>query len=70
MILRRPWSSIRDWPKRYNARKLRVPGILGERPVYYDLADLATIESHLHRGETPPATPELRDAHRAQHQAA
>lgn len=61
----RSWSSVRDWPSRYNARRLTIPQILGKRHVYYDFADLSTIDGFLHRRERVPATPELRDAHRA-----
>jgi hypothetical protein len=61
----RSWSSLRDWPSRYNARRLTTPRSLG-RSVYYDLVDLSTIDAFLYRGEPVPATPELRDAYRAQ----
>lgn len=61
----RSWSAVRDWPARYNARRLLTPACLG-RAVYYDFADLATIDAHLHRGDPVPPTPELRDAYRAQ----
>lgn len=62
----RSWSSVRDWPARYRARRVTVPKFMGERPVYYDLVDLSTIDAHLHLGKRVPATPELRDAYRAQ----
>lgn len=60
----RSWSSLRDWPSRYNARRLTTPRALG-RTAYYDFADLSTIDAHLFRGDPVPATPELRDAYRA-----
>lgn len=62
----RPWSSLRDWPSRYNARRLMTPRLLGRRTVFYDFADLSTIDAHLFRGDPVPATPELRDAYRAE----
>lgn len=66
----RPWSSVRDWPSRYNARRLTTPQVLGKRPIYYDFADLSTIEAFLYRGEPVPEKPELRDAYRARLQNA
>jgi len=66
----RSWSSLRDWPARYNARRLATPQALGRRTAYYDLVDLSTIDAFLHRGETVPATPELRGAYRARLRAA
>lgn len=62
----RSWTSLRDWPKRYNARRLIMPKCFGRRPVYYDLVDLSTIDAFLHCGEPVPATPELRADHRAE----
>jgi len=66
----RSWSAVRDWPSRYNARRLTIPKALGKRHVYYDFADLSTIDAHLFRGEPVPKTPELRDAYRARFQNA
>jgi hypothetical protein len=63
--LRRSRVTIRQWGRRYSARKLGRPG----RAVYYDYNDLATIDACIHRGETVPATPEGRDQIRARYQA-
>ncbi|MFI7125974.1 hypothetical protein ACIBQ1_09790 [Nonomuraea sp. NPDC050153] len=60
----RSWTSVRDWPARYNARRLTTPQVLGSRRVYYDLVDLSTIDAHLHMGKRVPKTPELRDEYR------
>lgn len=60
----RSWTSVRDWPARYNARRLQIPKVLGRRHVYYDFNDLCTIEAHLHMGKRVPKTPELRDEYR------
>ncbi|MEV0584088.1 hypothetical protein [Nonomuraea sp. NPDC050310] len=50
-------ATIRKWQERYAARTLGK----AERRVYYDYADLATIDACIHRGDHVPETPELRD---------
>lgn len=49
--------TIRQWARRYQARQL---GII-DRAVFYDYADLATIDGCMARGDEVPATPEDRD---------
>ncbi|WP_424533665.1 hypothetical protein ACOZ38_25350 [Sphaerisporangium viridialbum] len=58
--------TIRQWARRYDARKLGRAG----REVVYDFEDLATIEACLWRGEVVPESAELRDALRARLAAA
>lgn len=60
--LRRDAATIRKWGTRYQARKLGRDG----REVYYDYADLATIDGCMSRGEDIPATAEARDRLREQ----
>ena len=54
-------GTIRQWARRYQARTLGRAG----RQVVYDLADLATIEGCIWRGDPVPPTPEDRDELRA-----
>lgn len=60
--LHKPQPIIRVWASRHSARKLAKTG----KTVWYDFADLATIEAFLYRRERVPQTPELRDAYRAE----
>lgn len=64
--LRRAPATIRQWARRYNALQLGTV----DRAVFYEYADLATIDAFIHRGEPVPATPELRAEYRAQLRAA
>lgn len=50
-------STIRQWACRYNARRL---GSVGQR-VYYDFADLATIDLLIRRQLPIPTDPRERD---------
>lgn len=59
-------GTIRQWARRYNALQLGTV----DRAVFYEYADLATIDGFIHRGEPVPATPELRAEYRAQLRAA
>jgi len=59
--LHRPEPTVRVWASRHHARRLLKLG----KTVYYDYADLATIEGCRHRGEPVPKTPEARDELRA-----
>lgn len=60
--LGRPWSTVRDWPSRYNARLI---GRIG-RHAFYDYWDLATIDALKNLGLPIPPTPEERDTWRAE----
>ncbi|MEV1167371.1 hypothetical protein [Nonomuraea sp. NPDC049784] len=55
-------GTIRQWARRYQARALGRAG----REVVYDLADLATIEGCIWRGDPVPLTAEDRDELRNQ----
>ncbi|HEY9440144.1 MAG TPA: hypothetical protein VIS29_16165 [Streptomyces sp.] len=59
--LARPWSTIRDWPARYKARKV---GQVGRR-VYYDYGDLSAIDALKNLGLKILSTPAERDEWRA-----
>ncbi|MGW4422546.1 hypothetical protein [Streptosporangium sp. NPDC004631] len=54
--MRRPWSTVRDWPSRYNACKVGTVG----RKVYYDYWDLSTIDAMKNLGLRVLETPEER----------
>jgi hypothetical protein len=54
--LGREWSTLRDWPARYKARKLGQVG----RIVFYDFWDLSTIDAMKNLGLRVLATPEER----------
>jgi hypothetical protein len=55
--LQHPEPTVRVWASRHRARKLLKTGKI----VWFDYADLATIEACLHRREPVPKTPEARD---------
>ncbi|MFI6510094.1 hypothetical protein ACIBCT_21020 [Streptosporangium sp. NPDC050855] len=55
--LGREWSTLRDWPARYKARKLGQVG----RVVFYDFWDLSTIDAMKNLGLRILPTPEERD---------
>lgn len=60
--LGREWSTLRDWPARYKARKVGKVG----RVVFYDFWDLSTIDAMKNLGLKVLPTPELRDRWRAE----
>ncbi|GAA0853407.1 hypothetical protein ACFQVD_26590 [Streptosporangium amethystogenes subsp. fukuiense] len=55
--LSREWSTLRDWPARYKARKVGKVG----RVVFYDFWDLSTIDAMKNLGLRILPTPEERD---------
>ncbi len=55
--LGREWSTLRDWPARYKARKLGQVG----RVVFYDFWDLSTIDAMKDLGLKVLPTPQGRD---------
>lgn len=64
--LGKPRNTVGVWAHRYHARKLGKV----DREVFYDYADLATIDACIHRGEPVPKTPEARDQLRASYRTA
>ncbi|MCC5574503.1 hypothetical protein IMZ11_02470 [Microtetraspora sp. AC03309] len=47
----KPWSTIRDWPSRYDSPRVGKVG----RLVYYDMRDLETIDAFKNLGKPIPS---------------